>query len=181
MAARRMRAAILQMIPGDVTHAAVDRCRMTIESGLSARMNDPKERTRIVTHTVRAFEKSFGATQKDLEGYLGAIEKNWTADHMLRLRELKNSLEDGAVSIGDVFKHLASENQNSTITKEQAENLLKMMSETGKQGDISAALKKMGIAKVADTPASRHDEVLNMILDYSASDAEPEEQAKTEA
>ena len=176
MGSRRMRAAILQMIPGDVTQMAVDKCRMTTEGGLSAKMNNPKDREALIVHTIRLFEK-MGVSQKDLEGYLGAIEKDWTADHMLRVKELKNSLDDGVLLLGDVFPHLGSSNQNDTISKEQIQELMKLIADTGRQGEISAALKKMGIAKVADVPVSRHEEVMSMVMDFVAA-GKPEAETK---
>jgi len=174
MASRRLRAAILNIIPGDVTQSAVDQCKMVAQSDLSRRMKDPKERVNTVTHTLRLFEK-LGVSQQDLEGYLGTVEKDWTADHMLRIRELKNSLDDGVLLLGDVFPRLAGTGRNDTISKEQVQELMKLIADSGRQGEISDELKKMGIAKVADVPASRFDEVMSMVLDFISA-GKPENQ-----
>ena len=163
MASRRMRACILQMLPGDATQAAVDKCRVTLSDGLTAIMSDPAKRGAMIAKITRSFE-GMGITQVDLEKYLETRTGDWKADHALRLRELKNSLEDGAMSIGDVFPHLASENRNAVITKEQSEELMRLAKDSGKQGDISKALKSMGIAKMADIPADKFGDIRDMIL-----------------
>ena len=162
MGSRRMRACILQMIPGDVTAAAVAACRMTTSSGLSSKMSDPKERATVVAATVKVYEK-MGVALKDLEDYLAARVNDWTADHMLRLKELKNSIDDGVTAIGEVFTRLAANEKSDTITKEQVKELMEAAKATGKQSEISDALKQIGIAKIGDTPVSRLNEVKDLI------------------
>lgn len=165
MGSRRMRACILQMIPGDVTQAAVSACRLTASSGLAEKMKDPNERAKLVSVTTHIYEK-MGVTLSDLEDYLGAKQSDWTADNMLRLKELKNSIDDGVLSIGEVFPHLAGNDKNATINKEQVKALMEAAKDTGRQGEISDALKKLGIAKFADTPATRYEEVMSLVKSY---------------
>lgn len=165
MGARRLRACILQVIPGDVTAAAVNACRQTAASGLMEMMKDEKQRAALVAKMLRIYEK-MGVSQQDLEDYLKSLVTNWTADDMLRLKELKNGLDDGAITLGDVFPHLAGNDKNQTITKEQVASLMEAAAKTGRQGEISDALKKMKIAKFADVPVSRYDEVARMIASF---------------
>lgn len=166
MGSRRMRACILQMIPGDVTQVAVAACRKTASSGLAEKMNDKAERMKLISGTKRVYEK-MGVGLADLEDFLDAKQDDWTADHMIRLKELKNSLDDGVQSIGDVFAHLSGNDRNATITKEQTKALMEAARATGRQGDISDAIKKLGIAKFSDTPVSRFDEVMQLIFGFS--------------
>jgi len=100
-----------------------------------------------------------GVTLNDLEDYLSAKVNDWTADHMVRLKELKNSLEDGVSTLGDYFPHLASGERDSVISKEQTRELMELAKKTGQQGKISDYLKTQGIAKFADIPAVRFDEM----------------------
>lgn len=184
MASRRIRACILQAIPGDVTQAAVDACRYTSSSGLAEKMKNPKEREKLVAGTVRVYEK-MGVSVSDLEEYLGAKQGDWTADSMLKLKELKNSLDDGVSTLGDVFQHLAGNDRNALITKEQAKTLMEEARKTGLQGEISDALKKLGIAKFADIPAVRYEEMLKMIRDLAQASqpktlAEPDKTQQTD-
>lgn len=173
MASRRMRACILQAIPGDVTQAAVDACRYTSSSGLAEKMKDKNERAKLISGTVRVYEK-MGISLADLEEYLGAKQADWNADNMLKLKELKNSIDDGVLPIGEVFPHLAGNDKNATITKEQTKALMEAAKATGRQGEISDALKKLGIAKFADTPAVRYDEVMQLITSFAPA-KQPEE------
>lgn len=162
LAARRQRACILQMIPGDVTQAAVDKCRMVASQGIVEAMKDKTKRTALIAKTIQVFDV-MGIKEKDLEEFLEAKTSDWNADHMLRLKELKNSFDDGVQSIGEVFPHLAALGKNDKITREQAEALMALIASTGRQGDVSKALKEMGIAKAADTPAHKLDEVMAMV------------------
>jgi hypothetical protein len=166
MASRRMRACILQMLPGDVTQSAVDKCRLTLSGALSEMMKDPAQKRNMMIKTAKVFEK-MGISKADLEVYLGVKFDDWGADQALKLKEVKNSLDDGIQSIGDIFPHLASENQNATITREQAEELMKLAASTGKQGDISKALKEAGIARIAATPAGDYENVKLLIEAYA--------------
>lgn len=170
MASRRMRACILQMIPGDVTTAAVNACRRTESSGLSAKMADKKERAKLISGTVKVYEK-MGVSQADLEGLLKTNVDDWTADSMLRLKEVLNSIRDNVTTVSDYFPHLAGNEKDTLVTKKQTEALMEAAKATGQQGKISDALKQMGIAKFADTPAVRFDEVMNLIHSF-----DPEQQ-----
>lgn len=160
--ARRLRTCILQMIPGDVTQAAVDKCRWVLAQGIAPDMADQKKRPELIQKTVAVFEK-MGVSRADLEDYLSAKCVAWTADHMLRLKEIKNGLDDGILSIGEIFPRLATGGPNDKITREQSEALMALIGQTGRQGDVSKALKEMGIAKAADTPAHKLEEVTAMI------------------
>lgn len=180
MGARRLRSCILQMIPGDLVAAAVAACRKTSSSGLSEKMKDPNSRQQLVSATIRVYSK-IGIQQTDLEEYLNARVDDWTADHMLKLKELKTSLDDGAVNMADVFPHLSAPEGTTLITKEQVKQLMEAAKATGKQGEINDALHAAGIAKWADVPAARFDEVLKMVQSYGTANAaaEPAKIAET--
>lgn len=154
MAARRERACILALIPGDVTQMAIDKCRMTIASGVSGIMNDPNKRRRYIAHAFKGFE-DIGVTGAEIEGYLGARSEDWTADHILRLKDLKNGLDDGELNLGEIFPRLAQLGNNAVITADQSAALMEMAKQYNKQRDFSNWLKTQGIAKVADVPADR--------------------------
>lgn len=166
MGSRRMRACILQMIPGDVTSSAVAACRKTTSSGLNEAMSDPKQRESLVARTVKVYEK-MGVTASDLEQYLSARIADWTADHMLRLKELKNSIDDGVSTLGDVFPHLSTNEKSDTITKEQVKELMEAAKATGRQSEISDELKKLGIAKFADVPAVQYPAIKELVFAFA--------------
>lgn len=175
MASRRMRACILQMIPGDITSAAVNACRKTESTGISARMKNPDERKRLVSETIRLYAK-LGVEQKDLEDKMRTNVENWNADVMLKLKEMYNAIKDNVTGIEEFFPHLAANERDSVVTKEQAKALMEAAARTGKQGAISDIMKQMGIAKFADTPATRYEELMNVIAGFGNA-----EQRKTAA
>lgn len=164
MAARRKRACILQLIPGDVTDAALDACKATTSSGVVKAMADPQKRQTLIARCIQAFA-GFGADQADLEGYLNVKTKDWTADHIVALQTVQNTLKDNAADIADFFPRLAGLGTNDTISKEQVKDIMALVAKTGKQQMFSDWLKKQGIAKVADIPTDRIEEV----SDYLAS------------
>ena len=170
MASRRIRACILQMIPGDVTAAAVNACRMTSANGINEIMADKRKRADLINKMIRIYGK-MGVTQEDLEECLKSRMDDWNADHMLRLKEIKTSLEDGATTLADYFPRLTNENQNDVITKDQVKQLMEAAKATGRQGDISRRLKEMKIAKFADVPTRMFDEVMEMVQSFA--EAEP--------
>ena len=165
MGARRKRACMLQMIPGDVTQVAVDKCRMVASQGIVAAMQNKAQRADLIAKTVKVFEK-MGVIQSDIEDCLSAKMSDWNADHMLRLKEIKNGLDDNVLSIGEIFPRLSGLGGNDKITKEQVEELMKLIAETGRQREISDALKVIGFAKVADVTAVKLDEVRVLISGF---------------
>lgn len=72
---------------------------------------------------------------------------------------------------------MAGNDKNATVSKEQAVALMEAAKATGRQGEISDALKKAGIAKFADTPAARYEEVKSLIASFGTQ----EQPAKSKA
>ena len=165
MASRRIRACILQIIPGDVTDAAVAACKYTAGNKISVMMANPQQRGVVVAKMVKLYE-GMGVTLDDLETYLACKSEDWTADHMLKLKEIKNALDDNTTTLGDLFPRLAVDNKDEVVTKEQVKALMEAAKATGYQGKVTAELKKMGIAKFADVPVKRYEEVMQMIQGF---------------
>ena len=97
-------------------------------------MKDEKKRADLVAKMLRIYEK-LGVTRMDLENYLNAKIDDWNADHMVKLKELKCSFDDGALTLSEVFPHLGGNGKNETITKEQIEKIVRdEEKETGAAG-----------------------------------------------
>lgn len=90
--ARRLRACILGVIPGDVVEMAVTRCGKTLEekSGLTIDM------------AVAAFAK-LGVTEDMLREYLGHALSATTQPELVRLRGVAQSIRDGHATVQDYF------------------------------------------------------------------------------
>lgn len=94
--ARRLRACILGIIPGDVIDGAVKQCEMTLKKNgapLSERLEKMAE----------AFEKDYGVTKPMLEAYIGMNFAAFTHQSLLSLGSIYNSIKDGMKGPGDYF------------------------------------------------------------------------------
>ncbi|WP_295401697.1 hypothetical protein [uncultured Thiocystis sp.] len=94
--ARRLRACILGVIPGDVTEAAVQQCEVT----LAAKADTSPE---AVKRLVETFGK-LGVTAEMLTKRLGNRLEAIRPAQVIQLRKIYASLRDGMSSIGDWFE-----------------------------------------------------------------------------
>lgn len=95
--ARRLRACILGVIPGDVVDAAVDQCEKTIHANADT---SPEG----VQKLVKAFEQ-FGVTKDDIEGFIQRRLDAITPANVVSLRKIFTSFRDGMSSAKDWFKN----------------------------------------------------------------------------
>lgn len=127
---RRMRACILNIIPGDITEAALEECSDTLKKSAI-----PLEKRR--ENAIKAFDK-ISVTQPMLEKYLGCKSTAWTANDMFRLTKVLNSINDGMTTPGEHFTELAAKPLSGT---EQA----RILEEFGAE-KVDKALKLGGFA-----------------------------------
>lgn len=85
--ARRLRACILGVIPGDVTEAAQAQCELTQQNSVEVTPDTIKK-------MMQSFEP-FGVTQEMIEKKLGKHASAINAAQMLHLRKIFQSLKDG--------------------------------------------------------------------------------------
>ena len=95
-ASRRVRACILQLIPGDIIDYAVQLCSDTIAK--SFKVNDET-----IDSLVNTFA-GFGVTPAMLEKFVQRKLKAMTADQYTRLRSIYVSLRDGIAKVEDFFE-----------------------------------------------------------------------------
>lgn len=96
--ARRKRACILNIIPGDVVDAAVERCNRTLQSGEQRPLID---RLREMTDR---FQKNFSVPLSSIEQYFGYPLNVFTAMDGQTLAGIYNALREGAAKREDYFK-----------------------------------------------------------------------------
>ncbi|ENQ5599467.1 hypothetical protein ACY3WP_003804, partial [Acinetobacter baumannii] len=96
--ARRLRACILGVIPGDVIDDAVNQCEKTIHASADT---SPEAVQKLVV----AFEQ-FNVTKKDIEDYIQRRLDAITAANIVALRKIFTSLRDGMSSPKDWFKNV---------------------------------------------------------------------------
>lgn len=97
LGARRMRACILQALPGDIVDVAVEQCKNTLKGAYKEPLAD-----RIRT-MLTAFEKDFQVTKDMLENYIGCKSEVFSENDFVRLRNVYKSLRDGMTSREEMF------------------------------------------------------------------------------
>jgi len=95
-AQRRVRACILEVVPGDITDMAVEACRAT----LGKEVGNIEE---AVPKMLSAFE-AVGVTQEEIEDYLQRSVKSIVPADIVNLRRVMNSIKQGVASKDEFFK-----------------------------------------------------------------------------
>ena len=96
--ARRLRACILGVIPGDVVDAAVEECQKTLVSGNTEPLIDR------VRKGIKLFEDKFSVTKQMIEAYIGCKTEAFSENDMIRLNNVYRSLRDGMAKREDYFE-----------------------------------------------------------------------------
>lgn len=146
-AARRMRACILNVVPGDIIEEALDECNATLRKS-----KIPLETRR--ENAIKAFGK-IGVTKPMLEKYLGCRQAAWTANDMFRLTKVLNSINDGMTTPGEHFPELAAKPLSG---EEQSELLKKYGAEK-----VQQALKLGGYATLNEVTDETVGELKNVL------------------
>src|SRR5690625_474484 len=141
--ARRLRACILGIIPGDIVEKAVEECNRT----LTGNNTEPlKER---ISKSLRIFKEKYGVTQEQIEERFGYNTDAFTERDLLDLGKIYNSLKDGMSKVDDWFsKDIPKKQQESRLasdfkkelngnnkTEENAKNDKKTNTEKGVKKD----------------------------------------------
>lgn len=94
--ARRLRACILGIIPGDVVDAALAQCNKTLRDGKEPLVDR-------VRKMVSAFQTDFAVPKECLEQYIGCKSEAFTEQTVVRLRGVYTALKEGRASREDYF------------------------------------------------------------------------------
>lgn len=109
--ARRLRACILGIIPGDIVDRAVDECTKT----LAGENNGPlKDR---VSNALALFKNSYGVTQEMIETKFGYNANSFSEYDLVELVKIHNSLKDGMSSVEDWFDKDAAKQKSSGLAE----------------------------------------------------------------
>jgi len=96
--ARRLRACILGVIPGDIIDNAMAQCQQTLQSAYEEPLKDR------VIKILQWFQKQYGITQEMVEARLGHNIESFTEQDFVTLRSINQSLKDGMAKREDFFK-----------------------------------------------------------------------------
>jgi hypothetical protein len=125
--ARRLRAAILAIIPGDVIEAAVGQCEQTLKAKADTSPEALKK-------LIEAFEK-FSVTKDQIEKRIQRRLDTITPAQLVNLRKIYNSLKDGMSAPADWFEadEKADQSTGATGLKD------KLRQQKAKGGDVITA------------------------------------------
>lgn len=95
-AARRVRACVLGVIPGDIVDAALEQCNKTLSNGGEPVVDR-------VRKMVTAFQTDFSIPKECLEQYIGCKTEAFTVQAVVRLGNVYNALKEGRAKREDYF------------------------------------------------------------------------------
>lgn len=107
MAQRRVRACILEIIPGDIVDSAVEACEATLKQNL-------KNITKQIENIKKSFQ-AIGVTVEMLEAYLQRPLKSIVPVDVVNLRKIHRSIMDGIGTVEDFFNLKTQANKGETI------------------------------------------------------------------
>ena len=101
--ARRMRACILGVIPGDVVDAALAQCDTTLKASNKLPLEER------ITKMCEAFQNDFQIAVDALEKYIGRKAQAFSETDVIRLGKVYRSLKDGVIGSDYFMEKLKSE------------------------------------------------------------------------
>lgn len=107
--ARRLRACILGILPGDLVEAAVKQCELTQAHAGGATEDQVKG-------LIEAFGK-IGVTQEQLARFLGHRLDSVIGAEVIRLRKVYTSIRDGMAKVADFFDEQPTERESGSDLK----------------------------------------------------------------
>ena len=114
MAQRRVRACILEIIPGDVVEAAVEQCNRTIREGDGSPLED-RVRKMVVTF------KDMGISQANIVEYLGYNIDAMIPTDFVKLQGVYKAIKDGVSTREDFFTIKKKSSANDAIPNKAPE------------------------------------------------------------
>lgn len=97
-AARRVRACILGIIPGDIVEEAIEQCHKTLLGKDDTPLIDR------IKKCVQIAEKEYQIPQESLEKYIGCKAEAFSMNDLIRLNRAFNSIKDGMAKREEIFE-----------------------------------------------------------------------------
>lgn len=132
--ARRLRACILGIIPGDIVEKAVEACNETLKG------NNAKPIKERIAESLKIFKEKFQVTQEQIEERFGYKAEAFTDRDLLELGKIYNSLKDGMSKVEDWFPKETKKESKSDLSaefeKEQKNETEKQEKKTEPKKDV---------------------------------------------
>ena len=130
--ARRVRACILGVIPGDIVDSAIDRCKETLKNGHKEPLQDR------VRNMITIFETQFQVNKAMLEKYIGCGADAFSDNDFIRLSNVYKALRDGMGKREDYFDLKAGRRELNSKTEEAFKQQQLQQPSDNSDGDDSA-------------------------------------------
>lgn len=124
--ARRLRACILGVIPGDIVDKAVAQCQQTLAGNSQGPLKDR------IANALKAFKEKYRVTQAMIEAKFGYNAESFTEFDYVELINIFNSLKDGMSKVEDWF----DKDAGKTSTNNALVDGLKKQQETAKKDEV---------------------------------------------
>jgi len=111
--ARRLRACILGIIPGDVIDKAVEQCQLTIASNLKMPISD------LIRDMLIIFKEKYGVSKEHIEEYFGFKTEAFTSSEYNKLIGIGKSIQDGMSKREDHFNIKSEKEVPKTFVKKE--------------------------------------------------------------
>lgn len=154
--ARRLRACILEVIPGDVVDDAIEECIKTQRAHADTSQEGIKK-------LVDAFER-FGVTKADIEAYIQRSISAITAGNVVKLRSIYQSLADGMATPSDFFKQQPANPTRVIDMKAQLEQKPKPLPPIETEQEPEPEKPKRGRKPKEPEPEETSDDLIAMEL-----------------
>lgn len=129
--ARRLRACILGIIPGDITEKAVEECNRTLQGNNNSPLKDR------ISKALSSFKEQYRVTQEQIEERFGYNIDAFTERDLLDLVQIFNSLKDGMSKADDWFSNESKKDTKSDLTQAFKEDKKKDIKKSTKSEDKS--------------------------------------------
>lgn len=148
--ARRLRACILGIIPGDVIETAVGQCRLTLHNSMNAPADE-------IAAMVAAFEENFNIPPAAIRKRLGKKFEAVTAAEVIRMRQIFASLRDGMSKPGDWFDITARDENGAQDPEGGQETASKPVKSSHATNKLKGKIAEKTEAPTATTPPPKPD------------------------
>lgn len=105
--ARRLRACILGIIPGDVVEDAIEQCNKTLIEGEKKPLAD------VIKEVCLYFQRDYNVPVNALEKFIGCKADAFSMNDCISLRKVYNAIKDGMAKREDVFELPGAEKEEA--------------------------------------------------------------------
>lgn len=147
--ARRVRACILGVIPGDVIDSAIEQCNRTLAG------DDSKPLIDVIREMASIFQQEFNVPLESIEKYIGCKAEAFSMNDLIRLKKVYRSLHDGMSSREDYFDLSPSADSSEIGDPFEKAGKVKQGKASGKQKESAPGTPK----KPSDQPQAEGQEL----------------------